>query len=148
MKDKFKMYNVDQYGVRNYNSLYLLLMTVFVLYGIIAILSFPLYQLELSDPNSNIHTYKDAFWTLQMSASTIGFGDFYPVTFMGRIIVAAMFYIGVGLVGFIGAQFVNKFVSFSDTNVKNREIRKQNELIIAQNKALEEKLEALLKKSQ
>ncbi len=144
IKEKFKHYSVDQYGVKNYNSFYLLVFSVIILYGIIAILSVPLYQAELADPSSNIRSYKDAFWTLQMSASTIGFGDFYPVTLTGRIIVAAMFYIGVGLVGYIGAQFVNRFVSFSDTNVKNREIRKQNELIIEQNKQLEKKLEKLM----
>ena len=145
MKAQFQLHSVDQYGVKNYNSFYLLILTIFILYGIIALLSIPLYQAELVDPKSNIRTYKDAFWTLQMSASTIGFGDFYPVTLIGRIIVAAMFYIGVGLVGFIGAQFVNKFVSFSDTNVKNREIRKQNQKIIKQNQVIECKLEQLMK---
>jgi voltage-gated potassium channel len=95
-------------------------------------------------PSSNITSYKDAFWTLQMSASTIGFGDFYPVTIEGRLIVAVMFYLGVGLVGFIGAQFIDRFVGFSDTNVKNRELREQNKKIIAQNIALDEKLTQLL----
>jgi len=83
---------------------------------------------------------------LQMSASTIGFGDFYPVTIIGRIIVAAMFYIGVGMVSYVGAQFVNKFVSFSDTNVKNRELRRQNKEILKNNKQLEQKVDLLLTK--
>ena len=81
-----------------------------------------------------------------MSASTIGFGDFYPVTLTGRIIVATMFYIGVGMVGFVGAQFVNKFVGFSDTNVKNRELRRQNKEIMEHNKVLEQKLDMLVEK--
>ena len=79
-----------------------------------------------------------------LSASTIGFGDFYPVTLGGRIIVALIFYIGVGMVGFVGAQFVKKFVGFSDTNVKNRELRKQNEEILNRNKQLEEKIDKLI----
>lgn len=146
MKESLKTYTIDEFGVRNYNSFYLLLITIAVLYGIIALLSFPLYQYELSAENSNISTYRDAFWTLQMSASTIGFGDFYPVTLEGRIIVAAMFYIGVGMVGFVGAQFVNKFVGFSDTNVKNRELRKQNKEILDHNKQLEAKIDTLVEK--
>lgn len=146
MHDKMKTYTIDEFGVRNYNSFYLLIITILVLYGIIAILSLPLYQFESAVPNSNITTYKDAFWTLQMSASTIGFGDFYPITLEGRIIVAAMFYIGVGMVGFVGAQFVNKFVGFSDTNVKNRELRKQNKEILEQNKLLEQKIDLLVEK--
>ena len=145
MDKKIHSYTVDEYGIKNYNSLYLLLAASVVLYIIIALLSIPLANVEHA-AGGNITNYADAFWTLQMAASTIGFGDFYPITLTGRFIVAAMFYIGVGMVGFIGAQFVNKFVGFSDTNVKNREIRKQNEDIIKQNEVLEEKLEILMQK--
>jgi voltage-gated potassium channel len=141
-----KTFTVDEFGVKNYNSFYLLLITIGVLYGVIALLSIPLFHYESEISSSNIKTYKDAFWTLQMSASTIGFGDFFPVSFEGRIIVAAMFYIGVGMVGFVGAQFVNKFVGFSDTNVKNRELRKQNKEILAHNLLLEEKIDVLIDK--
>jgi voltage-gated potassium channel len=141
-----KTYTVDEFGVKNYNSFYLLLITIVVLYAVIALLSVPLFHYESLVTGSNINTYRDAFWTLQMSASTIGFGDFFPVSFEGRIIVAAMFYIGVGMVGFVGAQFVNKFVGFSDTNVKNRELRKQNKEILSHNKQLEMKIDTLLLK--
>ncbi len=146
MKYRLKTHAVDEFGVKNYNTFYLVIMTLIVLYSIIALLSIALVQVELADTNSNIKTYRDAFWTLQMSASTIGFGDFYPVTITGRIIVAAMFYIGVGMVSYVGAQFVNKFVSFSDTNVKNRELRRQNREILANNKLLEQKVDLLLTK--
>lgn len=144
MKENLKTYSVDEYGVRNYNSFYLLIATLIILYSIIAGLSYFLYQYEIGATGSNITTYRDAFWTLQMSASTIGFGDYYPVTAEGRIIVASMFYIGVGLVGFVGAQFVNKFVGFSDTNVKNRELRKQNAEILKHNQLLEQKIDELV----
>lgn len=146
MNTKLKVYTVDDYGVKNYNSFYLLLVTLLALYVIIGIFSFVLVDMESASPNANITSYKDAFWTLQMSASTIGFGDFYPVTFGGRIIVSGMFYIGVGMVGFIGAQFVNKFVGFSDTNVKNRELRLQNKEILEHNKQLEKKVDDLVSK--
>ncbi|WP_206483723.1 two pore domain potassium channel family protein [Thalassotalea sp. G2M2-11] len=146
MKESLKTYTIDEFGVKNYNSFYLLIITVAVLYGIIALLSVPLFHFEQVAENGNILTYRDAFWTLQMSASTIGFGDYYPVTLEGRIIVAAMFYIGVGMVGFVGAQFVNKFVGFSDTNVKNRELRKQNRDLLAHNIKLEQKIDLLVEK--
>lgn len=145
-KKKINRYSIDEFGVKNYNSFYLLIFTVITLYTIIALLAFPLLQYELESQSSNITTYKDAFWTLQMSASTIGFGDYYPTTLGGRVIVAAMFYIGVGMVGFIGAQFINKFVGFSDTNVKNRELRKQNKDILEHNKELEKKIDLLISK--
>lgn len=140
---KLTPYSVDKFGVKNYHSGFLLIITLVVLYGIIAGLSFLLVHFEAPAASSNITNYKDAFWTLQMSASTIGFGDFYPVTLGGRIIVGAMFYIGVGMVGFIGAQFIDRFVGFSDTNVKNRELRHQNAEIYEHNQVLEHKLDSL-----
>lgn len=146
MNNKIKTYTVDEFGVRNYNTLFSLLFSLIALYGIIAVLAFPLYHYELAVDYSNIKSYRDAFWTLQMSASTIGFGDFYPVTAEGRLIVAAMFYIGIGLVSFVGAQFVNKFIGFTDTNVKNRELRKQNKEILEHNKLLEAKIDNLVTK--
>ena len=146
MNKSLKTFTVDEFGVKNYNTFYLLLITIAVLYGIIALLSVPLFHYESALADSNIKSYKDAFWTLQMSASTIGFGDFYPVTFEGRVIVAAMFYIGVGMVGYVGAQFVDKFVGFSDTNVKNRELRKQNKEILEHNKLLEKNIDILVEK--
>jgi voltage-gated potassium channel len=144
MPPKLTTHTVDEYGVVNYNPTYLALITLTVLYSIIAIFAYLLLHFEQQAANANILTYKDAFWTLQMSASTIGFGDHYPITTNGRVIVALMFYIGVGMVGFIGAQFVNRFVGFSDTNVKNRELRKQNDELLAQNKQLEQKLDNIL----
>lgn len=142
---KMKTYSVDEYGVKNYSTLYLAFITLIILYLIIGAFSVALLHFEQSASNANIVTYGDAFWTLMMSASTIGFGDHYPVTAPGRIIIAAMFYIGVGMVGFIGGQFVNKFVGFSDTNVKNRELRRQNAEILEHNKKLEKKIDHLLK---
>jgi voltage-gated potassium channel len=79
-----------------------------------------------------------------MSASTIGFGDHFPVTVGGRMVVAAMFYVGVGLVGFIGALIAERMLGFADTNVKNRELRQQNSDILAHNKALEYKIDLLI----
>ena len=92
----------------------------------------------------DIEAIADAFWTLQMSASILGFGDHFPVTFGGRMIVALLFYIGVGLVGFIGALIADRVLGFADTNVKNRELRKQNAEILDHSLLLEKKIDSLV----
>ena len=79
-----------------------------------------------------------------MAASTIGFGDFYPVTQGGRALVALIFYVGVGLVGFLGAILASGFFGFAETSVKNRELRKQNQEILEHNRLIERKLDALI----
>jgi len=141
---KHHVYEVDEYGVRNYHARALAILSVGFLYTTIAVLAWVLLQFELESPDANITNYADAFWALQMSASTIGFGDFYPVTLGGRMVIAAMFYVGVGIVGFIGALIAERVLGFADTNVKNRELRKQNAEILQHNVQLEKKLDRLL----
>ncbi|MEH6444772.1 MAG: potassium channel family protein [Oceanospirillaceae bacterium] len=138
------MYREDQYGVRNYRTGFLAILTFGVLYLSIAVFALILLYLESNADGSNIRTYADAFWVLMMSASTIGFGDFYPITFGGRVIIALMFYLGVGLVGFIGTVIADRILGFADTNVKNRELRMQNAEILAHNQLLEKKLDRLI----
>mgnify|MGYP000277046785 CR=1 FL=1 len=142
--NKDRLYKTDQYGIRNYSLLALGAGGVCLLYSVIAVFAWALLHFEAGAPNSNINAYVDAFWTLQMSASTVGFGDHYPVTIGGRMVVALMFYVGVGLVGFIGALIAERLLGFADTNVKNRELRQQNSDILAHNKALEKKIDLLI----
>lgn len=140
------IYKTDQYGIRNYSLLALGVSGVCLLYSVIALFAVVLLYFEAGAPNSNINAYGDAFWTLQMSASTIGFGDHFPVTIGGRMVVAAMFYVGVGLVGFIGALIAERLLGFADTNIKNRELRQQNNDILAHNQALEKKIDLLIER--
>lgn len=139
-------YTHDEFGVRNYKTRVLAVVSIGALYLIIALLAFLLVLFEAGANGANITNYADAFWTLQMSASTIGFGDHYPITLGGRTIVAILFYIGVGLVGFIGALIADRVLGFADTNIKNRELRRQNTEILEHNKQLEEKIDFLIQR--
>ena len=140
------IYKTDKYGIRNYSLLALGAAGVCFLYSVIALLALALQHFEGGALNSNISSYVDAFWTLQMSASTIGFGDHFPVTIGGRMVVALMFYVGVGLVGFIGALIAERILGFADTNIKNRELRQQNSDILMHNKELEKKIDLLIER--
>lgn len=144
--EKSNLYRVDEFGVKNYN------------YGILALLSFALFALinvalgyitfiaETNVVGSPVKNYADAFWLMLMSSTTIGFGDVYPITLAGRIAVFTMFILGVGILGGVGAVFANKIFGFADTNIKNRELRKQNEEILKQNDKIYQKLIALEEK--
>jgi voltage-gated potassium channel len=54
----------------------------------------------------------------------------------------------VGMVGFVGAQVVTKFVGFSETSIKNRELRRQNDEMLKHNKQLEQKIDQLIREIQ
>lgn len=127
----------DEYGVVEYPLWFKILIAFSVLYLYISLMAFPLLSLEQSV--GNIKEYSDAFWVLQMSASTIGFGDFYPVTTEGRWIVALSFYVGVGLAGYIGSAIASAFTNLTDNSIQNRELRQQNAEILEQLKKIKEK---------
>lgn len=135
------LHHVDEFGVKNYKTRYLALMGIAVVYLIISICAFMLQYFESHNVDANITNYGHAFWVLIMASSTIGFGDFYPTTFGGYIIVTVMFYVGVGMMGYIGALIASKIMGFSDTNVKNRELRRQNAQILKEVGALRRDLQ-------
>ncbi|ARD45088.1 ion channel [Colwellia sp. PAMC 21821] len=150
--EKTNLYRVDDFGVKNYNYGFIGTISLFLFLTLNLSLGYITYQAELGLVDSPVKSYADAIWLMVMSSTTIGFGDVYPISFVGRASVFIMFILGIGLLGGMGAVFVNKIFGFADTNIKNRELRMQNSQIIAQNTeinkkllALEEKLEALTK---
>jgi len=144
--EKSHLYKMDEFGVKNYNYgvLGFLSLALFSLLNIV--LAYVAFHAETSVTGSPVQNYADALWLMLMSSTTIGFGDVYPITFVGRAAVFIMFILGVGILGGAGAVFANKVFGFADTNIKNRELRKQNEEIFAQNIEIHQKLEKLEKK--
>lgn len=130
---------IDEYGIKEYRLWFKILMALIVLYTYIFIAALPLYYAELGANEANIDSYRDAVWLLQMAASTIGFGDVYPVTEPGKAIVAFSFYVGVGLAGYIGSSVADFFTSKTDHSIKNRELREQNAEILKIVKQLRKK---------
>jgi voltage-gated potassium channel len=49
--------------------------------------------------NSNIKSAEDALWWSYTTITTVGYGDKYPVTSLGRIIAVILMTVGVGLFG-------------------------------------------------
>jgi len=144
--EKSHLYKVDEFGVKNYNYGVLggLSLVLFALLNVS--LGYITYLAETSVIDSPVQNFADALWLMLMSSTTIGFGDVYPITLIGRIAVFIMFILGVGILGGVGAVFANKIFGFADTNIRNRELRKQNEDIFAQNIEIHKKLEKLEKK--
>ena len=141
---KARIYKVDEFGVKNYHEGFLIGLAIIVLYACMSSAAWLMLQYELTSAEANITTFADALWTLQSTVSTVGYGDFYPITTGGRITATAMLYIGFGLIGFIATKVVRLIMGFSNTDVRNRELRKQNAEIIERNKMLERKVDTLV----
>jgi len=63
-----------------------------ITFGSMGILHF-----ELGVDESNIRTAEDAFWWAWVTITTVGYGDFTPVTQGGRAIAMVLMVVGVGL---------------------------------------------------
>lgn len=54
---------------------------------------------ERTDSHANITNLGDALWWAAATVATVGYGDFTPVTFEGRVIAIILMLVGIGLVG-------------------------------------------------
>ena len=91
---------------RGHLARFLLAAAVLVLNGAVIV-----YLFERHAPHSNIHTLGDALWWSFVTVTTVGYGDYYPVTTGGRI--TACFIMGTGLLtlAVVTAQVASSFVA-------------------------------------
>jgi len=124
---KTGFYSVDEFGVVNYKTRFVALLSILLMVSFVLIFGYITYVAEIGQEGATIRNFGDAIWLMIMSSTTIGFGSQYPTTDIGRMMVTLMFVFGVGIIGGLGALIASKVMGFSDTNVKNRELRKQND---------------------
>jgi len=58
---------------------------------------------ERADPRANLTTFGDAVWWSITTVTTVGYGDHYPTTSIGRLVVVLLMVGGVALLGIVTA---------------------------------------------
>jgi voltage-gated potassium channel len=74
----------------------------------IAVMSVGLGALAVLDAeqdvsDANIATIGDALWWACTTVTTVGYGDYFPVTLEGRVVAVVLMVVGIGLVGTVTA---------------------------------------------
>jgi voltage-gated potassium channel len=89
-------------------ALFLVILLVFINleFATMAVLAF-----ENNSTAANIKTGGEALWWAIVTMTTVGYGDFYPVTNGGRFVGAFLMITGVALFGVIAAFVANLFLS-------------------------------------
>ncbi len=110
---------------------------------VMIIASFMMYYAEQDTNKEMFPNVLSCFWWSIVTLTTIGYGDVYPVTFIGKIVGALMAILGIGLVamptGIISAGFLEKI----NEKAKEKEEAKkeENEETTKEKKNSEEKKE-------
>ena len=92
----------------------LLFVILLIEFGSLTILS-----VERYNPDAPIQTASDAVWYTFVTITTVGYGDMYPVTQLGRMIGIVIMAVGVGLFGTLTGYLSHLFLG--STNIEEDE---------------------------
>ena len=103
----FKAFSIiKKFKFKEYSKLYIFFLLI------LSFIVFPILILAFEMPNSesNIKTAEDAIWWTYITITTVGYGDFFPVTTMGRLLASILILFGVGLFGTVTAYMSEKLL--------------------------------------
>jgi voltage-gated potassium channel len=88
-----------------------LVQSILIIVGVVVFFGAALvWQLESRNPTANIQTFPESLWWAAVTTTTVGYGDFFPVTLGGRITASGLMLVGIGLVGTVSATLASWFV--------------------------------------
>jgi len=90
-------------------------MTLFVIFVLMILSSTLMYYIEHDEQPEQFASIGDALWWSVVTLTTVGYGDVYPVTNMGKLLSGVIALIGIGFValptGIISSAFIEKIQS-------------------------------------
>jgi voltage-gated potassium channel len=87
--------------------------------------SLGVYDAEHDAPGANITNFGDAIWWAFVTVTTIGYGDYFPVTFEGRFIAVLLMLSGLALVSVITVSFASWFLDRLNIEVTTKQRKKK-----------------------
>ena len=88
-----------------------LLFTLVIALLLVFTISWLVLRAEQSAPNANIKTYHDAVWWAFVTITTVGYGDYYPVTTLGQFMAIILMFGGLGIIGVLSSYLASTFIS-------------------------------------
>jgi voltage-gated potassium channel len=94
---------------------------------------------ERSNPDANITTFGDALWWSCTTITTVGYGDFFPVTAQGRFIAVALMIAGITMLGVVTAALASWFIErLGHVEAVERETQRDLDVVLGEVRSLRE----------
>ena len=97
--------------VLNNRSQYATFITILLAGIVLSVGSMLVLQFESTSPDGNIKTGGQAIWWGLVTITTVGYGDFFPTTLMGRITGIFVMFSGIGIIGALASILASMLVS-------------------------------------
>ena len=88
-----------------------LLFTLVIALFLVFTISWIVLRAEQGASNANIKTYHDAVWWAFVTITTVGYGDYYPVTGIGQSMAIILMFFGLGIIGVLSSYLATTFLS-------------------------------------
>ncbi len=104
-----------------------LLFTLVVALILVFTISWLVLLAEQRNPHANITTYPNAIWWAFVTITTVGYGDYYPVTNLGRLLALILMFSGLGIIGVLSSYLASTFISLQRWREARRGGRNEND---------------------
>jgi voltage-gated potassium channel len=94
-------------------SQYAAFLTIMLTILVLTVASVLMLQFESQSPEAKITTGGEALWYSIVTITTVGYGDYYPVTTAGRITAMFIMFMGVGIIGALASILASLLVGSS-----------------------------------
>ena len=76
------------------------------------------YLAEHKHPGANITNLGDAFWWAIVTITTVGYGEYFPLTLVGRVIAVLVMLSGIGIAVIIVTIFSQRRIKSIESRLK------------------------------
>jgi voltage-gated potassium channel len=104
-------------------NLYLLIATG----AIIVLGTFLMYGIESKLPNTHMKTVLDALWWCVATVTTVGYGDIFPVSGLGRAVALVYMYFGIAMISIFLSAISSTFYLKRIEKAVNEKEKAENE---------------------
>jgi voltage-gated potassium channel len=93
---------------------YAVLVTLLASFLVLTLSGVLVLQFESNAPDANIKTGGEAMWWSIVTLTTVGYGDYFPVSLGGRLVAAAEMIVGVGVIASLASILARVMIPTQD----------------------------------